>query len=56
VGQKVKTLFNDYAGTGTHIIKWDGSSESDVEVSSGIYFYRVVAQENIVARKMILMK
>jgi len=56
MGQKVKTLFDDYAGAGTHIMRWDGTNESDIEVSSGIYFYRVVAQENIVTKKMILMK
>lgn len=55
-GQKVKTLVDDYLDAGVHAITWDGTNESGEVVSSGIYFCRVVADENMVARKMILMK
>ena len=54
--QRIKTLVDDYMSAGTHILSWDGTNESGEAVSSGIYFYRVVAQDNIVTRKMILMK
>jgi subtilisin family serine protease len=55
-GQKVKTLVNDHMSAGTHTITWDGTNENGNVVSSGIYFYRLVADENMVTKKMILMK
>ncbi len=41
---------------GVHIIRWDGTNDRGEVVSSGIYLYRVVAEGNVVTRKMILMK
>jgi PKD repeat protein len=55
-GQKVKTLVNDYMNAGTYTITWDGTNEYGNVVSSGIYFYRLVAGDNVVTKKMILMK
>ncbi|MGB2696778.1 MAG: S8 family serine peptidase, partial [Candidatus Zixiibacteriota bacterium] len=56
MGQKVRTLADDYFHAGTHTIRWDGTNESGETVSSGIYFYRVVAADKIITKKMILMK
>jgi len=56
LGQKVKTLVDDEMNAGTHTITWDGTNEYGQVVSSGIYFYRLVAGENMVTKKMILMK
>ncbi len=55
-GQKVKTLVNDYMSAGTHTITWDGTNENGNVVSSGIYFYKVVAGNIVTTKKMILMK
>ena len=55
-GQKVKTLINDYMSAGTHILTWDGTNENGNVVSSGIYFYKVVAGNIVTTKKMILMK
>jgi len=55
-GQKVKTLADDYMNAGTHTLTWDGTNEVGQVVSSGIYFYRLVAGENLVTKKMMLMK
>lgn len=56
MGQKVKTLVDDYMSAGTHTIRWDGTNEYGSAVSSGIYFYRVVAGDNVVTKKMMLVK
>jgi len=56
MGQKVKTLMDDCLNAGIYTITWDGTNESNQNVSSGIYFYRIVNQENVVTKKMTLMK
>jgi hypothetical protein len=56
MGQNVKTIVDDCLAAGIHTITWDGTNESGHNVSSGIYFYRVVYQENMVTKKMTLMK
>jgi hypothetical protein len=56
MGQKVKVLVNDFMTAGIHTITWDGTNESGQTVSSGVYFYRVATQENVVNKKMVLMK
>ncbi|MGB2697594.1 MAG: T9SS type A sorting domain-containing protein [Candidatus Zixiibacteriota bacterium] len=56
MGQKVKILVDEGLTAGIHTITWDGTNESNQNVSSGIYFYRIVTQENVVTRKMTLIK
>lgn len=55
-GQKVKTLVNDKFEVGRHSVVWNGRDDSDKEVASGIYFYRIKNGEKSLTRKMILMK
>jgi len=55
-GQKVKTLVDDYMDAGVHTMTWDGTNDRGGAVSSGIYFYRVVIEGNVVTKKMVLMK
>jgi len=51
LGQKVAELVNEYVSSGEHQINFDASG-----LSSGIYYYRLVADNNISIRKMILLK
>ncbi|MFC1555646.1 FlgD immunoglobulin-like domain containing protein [candidate division KSB1 bacterium] len=55
-GQEVKTLINETKPAGYHQAIWDGTNNSGVKISSGIYFYRIQAGEYTAARKMILLK
>ena len=55
-GQKVRTLVDDYLDAGPHTVTWHGTNDRGETVSSGIYFYRVVAEGNVVTKKMVLMK
>ena len=56
MGQRVKTLVNEEIGAGAFMVTWDGTNEAGERVSSGVYFYRVVAGENTVTRKLMLAK
>lgn len=55
-GQKVRTLFNGIARAGENRVVWDGRGKSGEPVPSGIYFYRLMIENQIVSRKMILLK
>ncbi|UCF06524.1 MAG: PQQ-binding-like beta-propeller repeat protein [bacterium] len=56
MGQKVKTLVNEHQGSGYKSVNWDGRNEEGIEVSSGIYFYRLRAGSHTEIKKMILLK
>lgn len=51
MGQKVSTLVDAELAAGYHTYTWNGSG-----AASGVYLYRLATEEEIVARKMILVK
>jgi flagellar hook assembly protein FlgD len=53
-GQRVRTLVNRDSGAGTYTVTWDGTNDMGETVSPGVYFYRVIAGENTVTRKMMI--
>ncbi|MCP4583730.1 MAG: T9SS type A sorting domain-containing protein [candidate division Zixibacteria bacterium] len=55
-GRKVKTLVDDYLGSGRYTVKWNGISESGKVVTSGSYFYKLKSGDYIDTRKMVLIK
>jgi hypothetical protein len=55
-GQKVKTLVNDKLNAGRHTIVWNGRDDSNKQVASGIYLYKMRSGKYSSAKKMILMK
>ena len=55
-GQKIKTLLNDEIKGGYHSVVWNGNNEQGKKVSSGIYFYRMTAENYSKIRKMIIIK
>ncbi len=56
MGEKVKTLATGEMDAGAYSIYWNGKDEAGKSVASGIYFYRLVAGENSVTKKMVLAK
>ncbi len=56
LGQKVTTLIDGKRREGQHIINWNGVDRFGYPVSSGIYFYRLSAENYDKTMKMILMK
>lgn len=51
LGQKVTTLVDGPMPAGYHTVTWDASDHA-----TGVYFYRLVADDFITSRKMILVK
>jgi len=47
---------NEVKDAGTYTVFWDGTDESGVKVSSGVYFCRIKAGSFIQTRKMVLLK
>jgi len=55
-GQRVKTLFKGTATAGKHSIVWNGLNEQNRPVGSGIYLYRLESGDQILTRKMLLIR
>ena len=55
-GEKVKQLIGTQLSTGQHSVIWDGKNSGDKQVSSGIYFYKLVTDDYQNIKKMILIK
>ncbi len=51
LGQRVTTLTEGVLEAGEHVFEWDGS-----EASSGVYFYRLQADDFVDTKKMMLLK
>jgi len=51
LGMEVATLLNEHRQAGVHKVEFDASN-----LSSGIYFYRVVSGKNSMIRKMVLLR
>ena len=57
LGQKIQTLVNEKQQSGTHTITWDGTDAAGNVVSSGIFYYQLVADDYRSGfNKMILLK
>ncbi|MBC8213837.1 MAG: T9SS type A sorting domain-containing protein [Candidatus Marinimicrobia bacterium] len=56
LGKEVATLFNEHTTPGTYHATWNGLDYSGMSVSSGVYFYRIIAGDFIKTEKMILLK
>jgi len=55
-GQLVKTLVNEHLEAAYHSVIWNGKDTKGVNVSSGVYFYKMDAGKYTSTKKMILMK
>jgi histidinol-phosphate aminotransferase len=55
-GRIVKTLVNRITGAGEHSFVWNGTNQIGHSVSSGSYFYRLTSGDNVITRKMLLLK
>jgi len=56
LGQEVRTLVNSDLPTGMHKIKWDGINNSGIRVASGVYVYRITANNKTRIKKMLLIR
>ena len=55
-GHKVKTISDGFMNVGRHSVIWNGTDENNLQVGSGIYFYRMTTEEYTFTRRMVLLK
>ena len=56
LGQEVRTLINGSVEAGYYTATWDGRDAAGRQVASGIYLYRIQADNFVQARRMMLLK
>ena len=56
LGQEIKTLIDRYFGSGSHVVIWDGRDNLGRIVGSGVYLYRMKANDFISVKKGLLLK
>jgi len=56
LGQSVRTFSEEGMEAGQHTIQWDGSDNNGNAAASGIYFYRIQANDFVATKKMTLLK
>jgi endonuclease/exonuclease/phosphatase family metal-dependent hydrolase len=56
MGQRVRTLTDEVFAAGMYHKIWDGKSDDEKDVASGIYFYRLTARNIVQQKKMVLLR
>lgn len=56
MGQEVRRLVSEIRTEGYHEVAWDGTDQFGNEIPSGVYLYRVTADEFVQTRRMMLLK
>jgi len=55
-GALVRKLVNGARPAGGNLVTWDGKNDSGQAVSSGVYFYRLTANDFSHTKKMVFLK
>lgn len=55
-GQLVKNLFKGNLPSGKHFVRWNGNDLNNHTLSSGVYFYKLKAGNNVITNKVMLLK
>jgi hypothetical protein len=55
-GRLVSTLASGTYSAGYHSAVWRGTDDHGTEVSTGVYFYRLVTEEKVLTKKMLMLK
>lgn len=56
LGEKVKLLVNEIQSAGNYLITWNGTDDRNHNLSTGVYFYELIAAQHREAKKMLLVK
>ena len=56
MGQRVRTLVDEEQQPGSYLALWGGEDETDGELASGVYFYRLRAGALDQMQRMTLLK
>ena len=55
-GRLVRKLLKAQANSGNHKVIWDGKDDRGVDVSSGVYFYQMSAENKSLTKRMVLIR
>ncbi len=55
-GRHVRTLVDAFQSKGQYTVDWNGIDNQGGSVSSGVYFYRLMAGKRVLNRKMVLLR
>ena len=55
-GRRVTTLVRETLAAGNHVATWDGRDAGGRRVASGAYFYRLRAGDDVLVRRMVMVK
>ena len=55
-GNLINSLLNGNIQSGNHSIEWNAIDENGMLVPAGIYFYSLQTNQQVLTRKMVLMK
>ncbi len=56
MGKRIKTLYHGQATAGRHQVVWNAKNEQGVKVASGVYIYKLEANNFQAMKRLILMK
>ncbi|MFQ6677399.1 MAG: FlgD immunoglobulin-like domain containing protein [Fidelibacterota bacterium] len=56
LGEEVATIHNGAMQAGLQSVKWNGTDSQGIQVASGVYIYRVEAQNRALTGKMMFLK
>jgi hypothetical protein len=56
LGQAVRTLVDEGQAAGRHVARWDGRDDTGRTLASGVYIYRIEADNFKAVRRMMLLK
>ncbi len=56
LGQKVRTLVNEFKAEGYYSVEWNGKNDFEQPLPSGIYLYKMTAGSFSETKKMLLLK
>ena len=55
-GQKIRQLVTGEMQSGYNTVQWDGTDDRGNQISSGVYFYRLKAGDEVVTHRMVLLR
>ena len=55
-GQRVAQLLRGWHEAGPHTVRWDGSTDAESELATGVYIYRLRTGQLVVSRKLLLLR
>lgn len=56
LGRQVRTLFRENLSTGSYTVTWDGTNRHQQQVSTGVYFVRMISGDFVSVKKMTLLR